>query len=660
MHSILRNVTGIISGPPIEQMNDLVHHIELTTDIVFDENPINEYIDTNYDINSITNDYHYNHLSINAAVSIINKVYGNSLTKSSPRVKGRIGKDLYAHQEAMLAAMIFKERELLSGPYYNRVGVLGSSAGSGKTLTVLAHITHNKSLGPLDEIPGKSVSIYNNMYSSSIYDITYKSNAPILVVVSEYAFNEWKDEIRINTYLDALYIDKPADIRKLGAADSIKDIFKEHDFILLNANYFNKFIDEIEDEMVVFKRVYVDSPESIHFKRTAPLLNAGFIWYITNAWQMFLPNIRFYPLAYIRSNLTLDSEWEDELKESALATTNIEYPTNYNYYDKYTSFSSNNYKQIIRCREDFIKHSMGGGSATHSIIACKISRELKASINLLTNKVQTLIEDKNIDGVYEELGVECCTKNGLTHIINDNIDKEFNYLSNNNSASEIAINIACSNKKTLIIDRIAKSHECPVCFEDISESVYLPCCHNLICNKCGINIITKSCKMKCIYCRHNNTMNDIKYVNDKDIVYPNVPTKSEMIFNYVRDLSGKAIIYANNEREFSELFNEFNKHKMQYIYISDDLTRVGLKRLLKNIENAKVILISINSLFKSIKFHNITHILTMYRLKKDHKDLIISKINNHNIEYVSFLYQEGIHDNIAPVLEYETLPISYF
>ena len=668
MQSILRNVRGAISGPPLEQMNDLINHIEIATATDYDENPISEYIDTNYDINSITNNYHYNHLSINTAVSIINKVYSNSLTDQSQRLKANkeyISKDLYNHQEALLAAMINKERELTVGPYYNRVGILGAASGSGKTLTTLAHIAYTKSLGEADNISCKSVTIYNSMYSNSVYDISYNYRAPILVVVSEYAFADWKENIRQNTFLNPLYIEKPADIRKLQQSFYIKDTIQEHDFILLNATHFNKFIEEIDDEMIIFKRVYIDSPESINLKRNAPLLNAGFIWFITNAWQLFLPNIIFYTAAYIRSNLQLDTEWAEELQESLQSSTNAVYPINFGYFEKYHSYSSHNYKQVIRCRADFIKQSMSLGDIQQTIIPCKISRALKASINILTNKVRKLMDESGalVDDIYEELGVEFCTKNTINNIISANINKEFYGLLGTNTACDAAINKSLADKKSDVLTRINNSKECPVCFEDISEAIYMPCCHNLVCNKCGINIITQTCKMKCIYCRTNNTMNDIKYIHHKDIIYPNIPTKSEMIYNYIRDLSGKAIIYANYEREFRELLEEFNKRGLKYTYIPDYYSKVAIKRIIKecnsskhNSDNIKIIMITNSSLFKSIAINNITHIITLYRLKHEHKNLVISTARANNpkqsLEYVSFLYQEGMHDTINDIVLY--------
>jgi hypothetical protein len=81
-------------------------------------------------------------------ITLMNNIYANSLDENSARLPTppQIKVPLRDHQQALLAAMVEREQQMMNGisldesTFYSRVGVLGDQVGSGKTLVTLAHI----------------------------------------------------------------------------------------------------------------------------------------------------------------------------------------------------------------------------------------------------------------------------------------------------------------------------------------------------------------------------------------------------------------------------------------------------------------------------------------------------------------------------------------
>lgn len=81
-------------------------------------------------------------------ITLMNNIYANSLDKNSIKIATppQIKVPLRDHQQALLAAMVEREQQMMSGiplsesTFYSRVGILGDHVGSGKTLVALSHI----------------------------------------------------------------------------------------------------------------------------------------------------------------------------------------------------------------------------------------------------------------------------------------------------------------------------------------------------------------------------------------------------------------------------------------------------------------------------------------------------------------------------------------
>jgi hypothetical protein len=615
------------------------------------------YVDTDYNYNDNNQcEYHYNNLTLEGSINIINKVYKNSLTEQSLRMKASkqfIKSELMLHQEASLKAMIDKEKELMLGPYYNQVGILDTGPASGKTFTVLSHIAYCKEISGNDIINGKIVKKNNIYYSYNIHNIQYRSTSPILVIVPHNNFKNWEHIIKMHTFLLPLYIEKPSQINKLLKNKTFIEKINESDFVLLSDKYFNKFAQEVCNNNIMFKRIYIDSPEIINIKKINLMFQSGFIWLITNTWYNFIPKILYYTQAYIRNAKSdMDKEFKNELEQSlnsAFFNSNIR---SHKLCDNFMSYSSENYKQVIRCRREFVKKSMKLIDPVESEIICKITRAQRALIPNITNKIATYINNNDISNAYYELGVETISISSLMQQIKTEIVSQREKYINNQNINGI---IALDDKIKYIEERLIhkKSLECPICFESIKNATFVSCCKHYICGECVLNLITPTCKMKCIYCRKYNSINDIKLIGETDSPVDTTFTKFEQIHNYIKQLpsTSKIIIFAIKDHHFYEILDCFQNNKTSFLFIRNIYAENELSRNLFAFQykhNNNILCLTESCIQESINLTAATHIITFYTLPYHIKNLLLSRTNSLErsspLEFVSFLYQDGIQD----------------
>jgi hypothetical protein len=616
----------------------------MDTNVEYGENYIN-------DILHVDNS-HYDSLMVEEAIEIINNVYKNSLNENSPRTippKKHFSADLYTHQQAMLYAMEQKEKQLLRGPYYNEIGILGSGPSSGKTLTALAYIAQCKEKGVNDIIINKSIKNHNNQYSFHIHNVIYGSQDPTLIIVPSNSYNNWVDEIRLHTFLNPLYIEKLSQVNKLNDYDYFIEQVNSTDFILLSDKQFNKFNETLHfHEFFKFKRIFIDAPEIINIKKKQLGVYNGFIWLLTNTWYNFLPSILYYTAAYLRNaHPFIDTEWKLELEQSMHSTFFNSNVKSHKFAQSFMSYSKDNYKQIIRCRESFIKESMNISLPIYSEVICKITKAQRALIPAITEKVAQAIRANDISNAYNELGVECLT---LDTLISKIKNVEMEKLINSQNVNGI---IDCEEKIKHIESRISAENDCPICFERLQYTTYLPCCKQCVCGECALKLLTPTCKMKCIYCRKYNSMSDIKLIGTADDANETTLTKFERMAEYISQLrpNSKVLIFAVKDYHFVELLDALNKKNQRTIFLRNSSTKRDYNANLMDFRFSaaeKVMCIGLNSIQETLKLDSVTHVLTFYKLPYHIKELLISRANSSDrrepLQFVSFLYQDGIQD----------------
>jgi hypothetical protein len=145
-------------------------------------------------------------------LEMVQQSFSNALTESSIRAlqPPHITTPLFPHQLATLSAMRKKEEDLRVGMliqkgdvknhFYSYYSILGDSVGSGKTLSVLGHIsqmaaTDLKDQTPLFALHPKSLPFCFSIGSS----IPPTPTLDTLIVVPHTIYHQWKYEISSKT-----------------------------------------------------------------------------------------------------------------------------------------------------------------------------------------------------------------------------------------------------------------------------------------------------------------------------------------------------------------------------------------------------------------------------------------------------------------------------
>jgi hypothetical protein len=148
-------------------------------------------------------------------------------------------------------------------------------------------------------------------------------------------------------------------------------------------------------------------------------------------------------------------------------------------------------------------------------------------------------------------------------------------------------------------------------------------------------------------------MNDIKLIGDADDPKETALTKFEQIAHYVCSLPTKAkvLIFAVKDYHFVELLDVFKCTNQSAIFLRNASPKREYESNLMKFrysQSEKVMCIGLNSIQETLNLDSVTHIITFYRLPYHIKDLLISRSNSSGrsepLQFVSFLYQDGIQD----------------
>jgi hypothetical protein len=148
-------------------------------------------------------------------------------------------------------------------------------------------------------------------------------------------------------------------------------------------------------------------------------------------------------------------------------------------------------------------------------------------------------------------------------------------------------------------------------------------------------------------------MSDIKLIGDVDEPKETTLTKFEQIAHYIYNLPAKAkvLIFAVKDYHFVELLDAFKEVNQPAIFLRNSCTKREYETNLikfRYSQAEKAMCIGLNSIQETLNLDSVTHIITFYTLPYHIKDLLISRANSSGrsepLQFVSFLYQDGIQD----------------
>ncbi len=524
-------------------------------------------------------------------ITLMNNIYGNSLDENSFRLPTpeKIKVPLRDHQQALLAAMVDREQQMMNGisleesTFYSRVGILGDSVGSGKTLVALSHIALTCQQENLNYRRCISDG-FNREHTFSIENmIVSPEMGATLIIVPHILYRQWKTAIEKQTTLKCFFC---ASKRDLGKDSIVNDIINSDCVLVSNTLY--RYFDELcRDADIQWKRIYVDEVDSMVMPSNRSPLKAAFIWFLTATWQNLIVTFNhYYPNIILNENLPLEPEYEQYVRQT-LGNYKRTYFVSYRFFENYMTENANRYYQVLRSRKRFLDSSLALPAFTRRTVMCEAPAEEIAVRQFLTPQIREMLNAGNSDGALRALGVKEESETSLADAVVQNIKKDlrraeqtFEFKKNLEYASQAAKEaaLAALEKKikslttqlTSIKERLESNQkgDCPVCYESLSSEipVLLQCCNNFICSKCVLQYMTTNSREKvpCVWCREPINPEKLTSITKKKsqtlLVSNKKPGKIDSVIKQIKEKpDGKYLLFC----KYNDIFTKIQRRLVE-------------------------------------------------------------------------------------------------
>ena len=466
------------------------------------------------------------------AFRVMAQAYRCALTSDSPHAEpppNMLKVTLRSHQQAAVAAMEKKERELLGGldcsgeTLYSSYGVLGDSVGVGKSLMVLGHIARLASIPPLTEAKCMGLNSSNKVFSIQQQTFTDLSEAGSLIIVPHTLFRQWADYIKKQTNLKAILLDK----KKGLTAETFNADVMAADVVLISNTLYREFSTWQRDNQIRWKRVFIDEADTIHIVNGYPKPEARFTWFVTASWMNVLfPNETMYlqkQCLYLNvfsaaARYSFLKPHFEEIYKSTRPYDYMRYPmTSYNFFrENLNSEHRLRGYLVLRCDEEFIQQSISLPTLYRNNILCRAPLNQRIVSEAIPADIQQLLHGGDIAGAISALGVKTEDTTSLIDAVTKNLQKELIRLKSTYDfkamldystpqSKEFALKALEEKMKQKevaiksIQDRIEgfKNEMCPICYDEPGEALLTPCCSRIFCGQCILTCLSRnpSCPM---------------------------------------------------------------------------------------------------------------------------------------------------------------------
>lgn len=455
----------------------------------------------------------------------------NYLGYNSPKIiqSQYIKKQLYTHQKTSLWAMAKLENEgkIIHQKMYieTNIGILGDPSGTGKSLTMVAHLTSYPQIYPKDRIHQGSPFI-------CMKDMNQENNIKCnLFIVPIQLLEHWKKTFKNSLYLNVFILDK---INKLNLLD-YKNI-ENYDVILVPSIRYLNLIKKFPN--FKWNRIIIDEASEIKLPINFSW-NCNFVWLLTSR----LDELFYSKKGYL--NPIFD---------------NLSYFT-FNFL-------------IIKSENNFLKDSIKLPGSINKNIYCQkeknnnFKEEYKNLLNLL-NDGKNLLHKLNCN-----IGTKKQIIKKIKKIGNENDIERINNIDNNKCL------ICLDTCKIPIITPSCKNIFCLECFiKSMNTKCQCPICRKEIPPNDIYVISNEICKKKIVKKKNNKISNLIKLLkNKKAILY--YPHENLSLFQILDNMKIKYDIITGTESSVIKVMKKYNNNNLDLIIIKNFNNLYGL-----NIQN---------------------------------------------------------------------------
>lgn len=395
-----------------------------------------------------------------------------------------------------------------------KIGIIGDSVGSGKSLCCLSLVT--KSFTNFPDI--ECISFTELFKVSASINKTHYKNINILVVPHN-VFIQWKKYIEQFTKIETEFI---------RCTKDRKDVKFDKKLILVSSTQYNDFAITCNEKRYHFSRVFFDEADSIIITNCQKI-NARFYWFITSSINNLLNPQGINSLGW-----GYDTNGRYVFIPSANPIPGIRRKGFIK--NTFVGLRDNIYRKhiFLKNSDELIKESFKLPDYKIFKIICKNSTILNVLNNLVSESVQQMICAGDIEGAIRSMNIETTDETNLIKVIanslyndieNKKIDLDAIIKKNYQDKQRQQDAIIRVNKEIIdlqtkidnIYERIKDSNMDPITFCEIENKTIIKCCMQVFDFESITIYITSTNSPKCPMCRTPITKESLTILDNDDI-----------------------------------------------------------------------------------------------------------------------------------------------
>jgi len=515
-----------------------------------------------------------------------------SSCSSSPGTQpSHIRRPLLPHQLSSLQRMRKIEESIYTGlscgneHIFSSYGILGERAGTGKTLTMLSHISQMVSFAT----PPQPYSRLHPSSTPSFFSLgtcRQERHLPSLLVVPHSLFHHWQSEIE-QTSLSCTYLRSQKDI---DSDECIVKMINNH--ITMISNTLFPFLSAKLHQGCLWERIIYDEADIVRIPSSCIPLHTKITWLITSRYR----NIT-HANQQIHSHVIkqLPREYIDSLSNS-MKEYIASYVTLHPLLTIYKTVADGFFKSIlknthplrgayvVKTEESRLQESLGLAQPICTTILCKPLRP----------RTMELLDHGHVEDAVRSIRPRIMKLDDL-------------------------MKISDMNTKS----RLQENTTCGICYDTAKDIVpcITPCCMNLFCGRCIVTWF--HIYEKCPMCQAHIDPTSLIMI-DCGNPPPSGETKYEKLVSLLQNKGdGQYIIFSRNAVEvYTYICNAFPHMHREIDILSGNKTTVS--HILSEFAQKKLRILCFSGEHMSVDLHTATHLLIMDSLRGE-EDYILGR-----------------------------------
>jgi len=478
---------------------------------------------------------------------------------------------LYPHQLSSLRRMKDLEEAVDTGiligneRIFSSYGVLGERAGTGKTLTMLAHVSQMVSLTPPHPFNKLHTSSTPSFFSLSRIEPSLNT----LIVVPHNLYHQWQNEIQ-KTTLSCTYL------RYLKDIDTcLEPISQTH--LTLVSNTLLQALTYLLQNNSTWERIVYDEADMVRIPSACIPLPAKMTWLITSRYkniinanqQVHSHVLKQLPAHYVSGlSVSLQKYISDTLSQHPTLT--IFRTASETFFHTITKNSHPLRGYVVIKTDDLaLDRSLNLPQPVYTTIQCRNAHP----------KIMELIDRGRIEEAVLSIHPRITTMESLTEGLDVNR-----------------------------IERL-QTKACTICYESTDVPCVTPCCMNVFCGRCIVTWIT--IKNSCPLCKEVIQASTLIKIDTG--VRPKELSKFEAMVEYLRKEEGQIILFSRNVQEvYSYIVNNLPS-------LEDDVdilhgNKTAISNLVAEFTKKRIRVLCFSPESVGLDLVSATHVLLMDRL----------------------------------------------